>query len=73
MKSVLEPSERIATGYQPAVIALESGTVLSGVVRSETDAELEIADADAKTMKIAKSEIEEAQARVGLDHAGGIG
>ncbi len=59
IRSVLEPSSRIATGYQPAVVALASGKVLSGVVRAETAATLELADAEAKITKVAKSEIEE--------------
>jgi putative heme-binding domain-containing protein len=59
IRSVLEPSARIATGYQPVVLALADGQVLSGLVRSETDAALEIADAEARIHSLPKSTIEE--------------
>jgi putative heme-binding domain-containing protein len=59
IRSILEPSNRIATGYQPVVVARKNGTVISGVVRSETDTSLELADAEAKVVRIPKSEIEE--------------
>ena len=37
IRSVLEPSNRIATGYQPVVVATREGKVETGVVRAETD------------------------------------
>ena len=36
IRSVLEPSSRIATGYQPAIVATRDGKVFNGVVRAET-------------------------------------
>jgi putative membrane-bound dehydrogenase-like protein len=59
IRSVLEPSNRIATGYQPVLVATRDGKVVTGVVRSETDAYLELADPDAKVVRIAKPDIEE--------------
>jgi putative heme-binding domain-containing protein len=58
VRSVLEPSNRIATGYQPVVIATRDGKVVSGVVRAETDAYVELADSEAKLTRVPKSEIE---------------
>lgn len=58
IRSVLEPSSRIATGYQPTVIATRDGRVLQGVVRAETDALVELGDADAKLVRVAKADIE---------------
>ena len=59
IRSVLEPSSRIAIGYQPVIVATSEGKVHSGVVRAETEAELELADSDAKITRIPKSKIEE--------------
>jgi putative membrane-bound dehydrogenase-like protein len=59
VRSVLEPSGRIATGYQPLLLARSDGQVLTGLVRAETDSFLELVDADAKITRVAKSEIEE--------------
>ena len=54
---MLEPSHRIATGYQPVTVATHDGKVQTGVVRSETPATLEIADAEARITTIPKSDI----------------
>jgi putative heme-binding domain-containing protein len=59
IRSILEPSSRIATGYQPVVVARKDGTIVSGVVRSENDTSLELADAEAKVVRISKAEIEQ--------------
>ncbi len=58
IRSVLEPSERIATGYQPVVVATDDGRVLSGLVRDESGPDLVLADIDAKIRRIPKDEIE---------------
>ena len=57
IRAVLEPSHRIATGYQPVIVATRDGKVAAGVVRSETDTNLELADAEAKITRIPKSDI----------------
>lgn len=59
IKSVLEPSARIATGYQPVLIATPDGKVLNGLVRAETDAYVELADAEARVTRVPKDQIEE--------------
>jgi putative heme-binding domain-containing protein len=59
VRSVLEPSNRIATGYQPVLVARKDGKVVTGLVRADTDAYLDLADAEAKVTRIAKSEIED--------------
>jgi putative heme-binding domain-containing protein len=59
IRSVLEPSSRIATGYQPVLVATKGGQVITGHVRSETDATLELIDADARITRVSKAEIEE--------------
>jgi putative heme-binding domain-containing protein len=59
IRSVLEPSIRLATGYQPVLVAKEDGTVLTGLIRAETDAALDLVDSDAKTTRVPKAEIQE--------------
>jgi putative heme-binding domain-containing protein len=59
VRSVLEPSNRIATGYQPVLLAFVNGQVLAGLLRSETATYIDLIDADAKTTRVLKSEIDE--------------
>jgi putative heme-binding domain-containing protein len=62
IRSVLEPSARIANGYQPVVLATAAGQVLRGLVRGETDREIELVDADGKTARVRKDEVVERKA-----------
>ncbi len=57
--SVLYPSQRISSGYEPVVVALGDGRVLTGIVKSDNAESLEIEDADAKLVKIPKADIDE--------------
>ncbi len=59
IRSVLEPSSRIATGYQPAIVATRDGKVFNGVVRAETADWIEVADSEARIARIAKRDITE--------------
>ncbi|RUL85825.1 HEAT repeat domain-containing protein [Tautonia sociabilis] len=59
IRSVLEPSQRIATGYQPVLVATDDGRVLTGLVREETADELVLADAEANLIRLPKARIEE--------------
>ena len=59
IRSVLEPSTRIATGYQPVLIATRDGRVINGLVRTETDAYIEVVDGETKLSRLAKTDIEE--------------
>jgi putative heme-binding domain-containing protein len=57
IRSVLEPSQRIATGYQPVSVATRDGKVITGVVCAETDDLLQVADSEAKITQIPKRDI----------------
>ena len=59
IRSVLEPSARIATGYQPVVIATRDGRVINGLIRTETDDFVELVDGETKLTRVAKTDIEE--------------
>jgi putative heme-binding domain-containing protein len=57
IRSVVEPSSRIATGYQPVLLAFTNGLVVTGIVRAETASTMDLIDADGKLTRVLKSEI----------------
>ncbi len=58
IRSVLEPSNRIASGYLPVVIAKADGTVSSGLLRGETNTHLDLIGADLLPVRVPKSDID---------------
>lgn len=59
IRSVLEPSNRIAQGFEMTVIVTDEGKVFRGIVRSETDDAVELVDSNAKPWTIEKSSIDD--------------
>ncbi|MDB5349990.1 MAG: putative heme-binding protein [Planctomycetota bacterium] len=59
IRSVLEPSNRLATGYQPVLVAKTDGKVITGLLRAETADYLDLIDSDAKLARVAKADIDE--------------
>ena len=59
IRSVLEPSNRIASGYEMTVIATVEGETLQGIVKEENDDEIIFATTDAETIKIPKDLVDE--------------
>jgi putative membrane-bound dehydrogenase-like protein len=57
--SVLYPSAKISSGFEPTTFALVDGRVVTGIVRTETDGAVEIQDAEARLVRFAKDEIDE--------------
>ncbi|MGO9466836.1 MAG: HEAT repeat domain-containing protein [Isosphaeraceae bacterium] len=57
VRSVLEPSARIAPGHQSVVLATRAGKVMTGVIRAETDQDVVLADWEAKITRIPKADI----------------
>ncbi len=57
IRSVLEPSSRIAPAYQTVVMATRDGKVMNGVIRAESDQEVVLGDSEARTTHVAKPEI----------------
>jgi len=58
-RSVLEPSNRIVSGYELTVIVTTAGQVVQGIVKSETDEGVELTQADAKVVTIKKGDIDD--------------
>ena len=59
ISSVLFPSEKISSGYEPIVLALDDGRVVTGILKNETDDVIEIQDADAQTIRLDKEQVED--------------
>jgi putative membrane-bound dehydrogenase-like protein len=57
--AVLYPSAKISSGYEPVVIATADGKVVTGIIKGETPEAVEVEDADAKRLRIAKDDIDE--------------
>jgi quinoprotein glucose dehydrogenase len=59
LESVLQPTAQIAKGYESIVLELTDGRVLTGVLRAETDEQVQLVTAEGKLLTIEKSEIED--------------
>jgi putative membrane-bound dehydrogenase-like protein len=62
VESVLYPSAKIFSGYEPVVVATSDGRVLTGIVKSDDDKALVIQDAEDKPVTIPKDEIDDRRA-----------
>jgi putative heme-binding domain-containing protein len=58
IRSVLEPSSRIALGYQTVTIATHAGQIQTGVVHAETKDHVELADGQGRLTPIPRKDIE---------------
>lgn len=59
LESIVNPNAKIADGFQSVVLGLKDGTVVAGVLRKETPEEVVVVTAEAKTIAVPTSEIEE--------------
>lgn len=59
IRSILEPSQRIANGYDTGVVMTADGTVVTGVLKLESPEAVELMTADGKNVRIADDEIED--------------
>ena len=61
IRSVLEPSNRIVSGYELTIVVTTAGKVVPGILKSESDAGVELTQADGTVVMVPKSEIDEQQ------------
>jgi putative membrane-bound dehydrogenase-like protein len=61
IESILEPSRTIAPSFDPLVVSLKNGKVLSGVKVAEGDTSITLADNQAARVVIARADIDEIQ------------
>lgn len=59
IRSILEPSNRIVSGYELTVIVTTEGQVIQGIARTETDEAMELTQADGKVVTVKKTVIDE--------------
>jgi len=57
LESIVYPNAKIAQGFEGVILKLKDGRVLSGVVKKETDKELQIVDADSHFTTVPLSDI----------------
>jgi putative heme-binding domain-containing protein len=60
--SVLQPSDRILPGYEQVLVSTQSGTVITGQIRTESEDTLELLDDELKVTRIPKREVRERRA-----------
>lgn len=58
IESLLEPSRQIVEGYRTTTVVTTDGRVLNGIVKSQSDAELTLVDADNKSHVVRRTDIE---------------
>ncbi len=59
IRSVLEPSSRILSGYELTTVVSVDGRQFQGVVQTENDEFLELADTEGRVTRLPRSEIDE--------------
>ncbi|EAQ79229.1 PVC-type heme-binding CxxCH protein [Blastopirellula marina] len=59
IRSILEPSLRIANGYDTGVVMTVDGNVLTGVLKLESPEAVELVTAEGKTVRIADADIDD--------------
>jgi len=57
LESIVYPNAKIAQGFEGVILKLKDGRLLSGVVKKETDKELQIVDADSHFTTVPLSDI----------------
>lgn len=58
LESLLRPGQTIAEGFASATIALRDGTLVTGVIREETETHLRVVDMGGNTQTVSKADIE---------------
>ncbi len=59
LESIVEPNKAIAKGFETAILTLDDGRVLTGIVKDQTDRELTLVTAEAKTFTVPIAQIDE--------------
>ncbi len=67
LTSLVHPDHEIAKGFETLVVETEAGTIVSGIVRKETETHLTLVTPEAKLVEIAKVDIvEKARGKSGM-------
>jgi quinoprotein glucose dehydrogenase len=58
LESIVTPNAKICEGFETAVLQLDSGKILTGIIRHESDTKIELVDANAKMIEVDPSSVE---------------
>jgi quinoprotein glucose dehydrogenase len=58
LESIVLPNAKISEGFETAILQLDSGKIVTGIIRHETDSKIELVDAEAKTIVVDPSTVE---------------
>ena len=58
LESIVDPNKAIAKGFESVILSLADGRTVSGVLRSKTDKEYVIVDAEGKVTKVPKDDVD---------------
>ncbi len=58
LESIVTPNAKICEGFETAVLQLDSGKIVTGIIRHESASKIELVDANAKTIEIDPSAVE---------------
>src|SRR5262249_45755068 len=61
LESIVAPSKQIAKGYETAVILLNNGKTVSGIVKAEDDKEVKLMTPEGQLIVVGKKDIDERQ------------
>lgn len=59
VESILDPSKEIAAGYEPIVIITKAGEQVTGIIKKEDAAAIEVADSQGATRRVRKADIQQ--------------
>lgn len=59
LQAIVDPNAKIAEGFETVLLELDTGKVVSGILKSETETSIELMNADGGRITIMKSSIEE--------------
>jgi quinoprotein glucose dehydrogenase len=59
LAALVDPNRDVAQGFETVVLALADGRVVAGVLKTETDTELELVTPEALSLRVAKDQIDE--------------
>ena len=57
LESIVFPNAKIAQGFEGVILKLKDGRTVAGIVKKETDADLEVLDADSHLTQVPKADI----------------
>jgi putative membrane-bound dehydrogenase-like protein len=59
IRSVLEPSNRILSGYQLSVVVTSAGEILQGIIKSDAADAIDLLDAEGRVRRVAAADVDE--------------